>query len=202
MTITWIWKSKCIPKIKFFAWLLLNDKLNTRNMLRGRNKFLEDGYNCPLCLNDLEETMEHLFFDCPSATNRWFALGIQWNENSNIHHKILLAEQQFNLPFFMEIFMIGARAIWNERNDYVFNHKPPSCASWKARFKSEVRDHLVKIKKVMTQVDQGLTRVNAFDLVDSVISTNMLIKNLGRHSLPPLQIISSRDSKIQGQGRG
>jgi hypothetical protein len=29
----------------------------------------------------------------------------------------------------------------------VFNHKQPSFASWKARFKSEVREHLVKIKK-------------------------------------------------------
>jgi hypothetical protein len=37
--------------------------------------------------------MEHLFFDCPSATNHWFALGIQWNEDTNIHQKILLAEQ-------------------------------------------------------------------------------------------------------------
>jgi hypothetical protein len=92
-TISWVWKSKCIPKIKFFACLLLNDKLNTRNMLRRRNKFLEDGYNCSLCPNGLEDTMEHLFFDCPSATNHWFALGIQWNEDSNIHQKILLAEQ-------------------------------------------------------------------------------------------------------------
>jgi hypothetical protein len=102
--VTWIWKSKCTPKIKFFAWLLLNDKLNTRNTLKRRNKFLEDGYNCPLCLNGLEETMEHLFFDCPSAITRWFALGIQWNENSNVHHKILLAEQQFNQPFSWKYF--------------------------------------------------------------------------------------------------
>jgi hypothetical protein len=43
LTILWIWKSKCIPKIKFFAWLLLNDRLNTRNILRRRRKFLEDG---------------------------------------------------------------------------------------------------------------------------------------------------------------
>jgi hypothetical protein len=27
--IRWIWKAKCIPKIKFFSWLLLNDRLNT-----------------------------------------------------------------------------------------------------------------------------------------------------------------------------
>jgi hypothetical protein len=51
----------------------------------------------------------------------------------------------------MEIFMIGVWAVWNEGNDYVFNHKPPSCASWKARFKIEVRDHLVNIKKELNR---------------------------------------------------
>jgi hypothetical protein len=40
LTILWIWKSKCIPKIKFFAWLLLNDRFNSRNILRRRRKFL------------------------------------------------------------------------------------------------------------------------------------------------------------------
>jgi hypothetical protein len=94
------------------------------------------------------------FFDCLSATNHWFVLGIQWNEDTNIHHKIILAEQQFNKPFFMEIFMIGAWTICNERNDYVFNHKPPSYALWKARFKSEVRENYVKLRK--SSIDQSL----------------------------------------------
>ena len=69
VTILWIWKAKCIPRIKFFSWLLLNDKLNTRNMLRRRNKFLED-YSCVMCSSNTEETLEHLFFDCPSAAAR------------------------------------------------------------------------------------------------------------------------------------
>lgn len=75
-SITWIWKTKCVPKIKFFAWLLLNDRLNTRNILRRRKKFLEEGYNCVLCQDGVEETIEHLFFDCPLAVSRWYALGI------------------------------------------------------------------------------------------------------------------------------
>ena len=37
VTIQWIWKAKCVTRIKLFSWLLLNDKLNTRNMLRRRN---------------------------------------------------------------------------------------------------------------------------------------------------------------------
>jgi hypothetical protein len=54
----------------------------------------------------------------------------------------------------MEIFMIGAWTICNERNDYVFNHKPPSYALWKARFKSEVRENYVKLRK--SSIDQSL----------------------------------------------
>lgn len=30
----WLWKSKCVMKIKVFGWLLFNDRLNTRNMLK------------------------------------------------------------------------------------------------------------------------------------------------------------------------
>ena len=29
----WIWKSKCQSKHKFFAWLLLHDRINTKDML-------------------------------------------------------------------------------------------------------------------------------------------------------------------------
>jgi hypothetical protein len=37
--------------------------------------------------------------------------------------------------------------IWNERKDYIFNHKPPSFALWKSSFKTEVRDHFIRIKR-------------------------------------------------------
>ena len=32
-----LWQSKCTPRLKFFAWLLLVDRLNTRNMLLRRH---------------------------------------------------------------------------------------------------------------------------------------------------------------------
>lgn len=87
----------------FFAWLLLNDRLNTRNILKRRNKVQEEGYNCTLCPLDVEE-----FMDCPSAISRWYSLGISWDENPNVHHKIYIAKQQFTQPYFMEMFMIVA----------------------------------------------------------------------------------------------
>jgi len=58
---------------------------------------------------------------------RWFALGIIWDENANIHEKLYIAKQGFMQPFFfMEVFMIGAWCLWNERNDLIFNGNVPN----------------------------------------------------------------------------
>jgi hypothetical protein len=47
--------------------------------------------------------------------------------------------------------MICAWTIWNERNDFIFNHMPPYFALWKATFKAEVREHFIRIKKELHQ---------------------------------------------------
>ncbi|TVU46354.1 hypothetical protein EJB05_05881, partial [Eragrostis curvula] len=39
--IKWIWKSSCQMKHRVFFWLLLNDRLNTRGMLRRRSMVLD-----------------------------------------------------------------------------------------------------------------------------------------------------------------
>ena len=40
----WLWKTCCQNKRKIFFWLLLKDRLSTRQLLRRRHMFLED-YN-------------------------------------------------------------------------------------------------------------------------------------------------------------
>jgi hypothetical protein len=57
----------------------------------------------------------------------------------------------FPTPFFMEIFMIGAWCIWNERNAQIFDGKVPNLSSWKASFKKEVNAHLFRIKQSLHQ---------------------------------------------------
>lgn len=151
-SIVWIRKTKCFPKIKFFAWLLLNDRLNTRNILRRRKKFLEEGYNCALCQDGVEETFNHLFFECPAAMSRWCSLGITWIDDPSRHQRLYAAIQSFGRPFFfVEIFLIGAWCLWKERNDYIFNNKAPSLTSWKNAFKAEVRTHLIRVKQSLHQ---------------------------------------------------
>ena len=61
-----IWKTKCTMQWKVFLWLLLSDRLNTRNMLRRRHfRIQDDDYTCLLCNHPLEEDIVHLFFTCP-----------------------------------------------------------------------------------------------------------------------------------------
>lgn len=142
----WIWKTKCIPRIKFFAWLLLSDRLNTKDILRRRGKFLEEGYLCPLCHDGVVETFMHLFFECSSSTARWYWIGIQWTVQGTVFQMLTHMKAQLNIPHFMDLFMITAWCIWKERNDLVFNAKPPSLAAWKQRFMNEVKLHLCRFK--------------------------------------------------------
>jgi hypothetical protein len=62
-------------------------------MLKRRKKFLQEGYNCVICHYDVEETLEHLFFECLATSSRWFALGISWTDSVNIFQKLTLARE-------------------------------------------------------------------------------------------------------------
>ena len=106
-------------------------------MLRRRNKFLEN-YSCVMCSSNTDETLEHLFFDCPSAAARWYKLGIVWDDEAVMHHKLLIAKNDFPFPFFMEVFMVAAWCLWNERNAVVFSGRTPSLSSWNVAFKKEI----------------------------------------------------------------
>jgi hypothetical protein len=118
--------------------------------LRRRKKVLDEGYNCVMCHNSEEETAAHLFFNCPAAASRWFALGIVWEENLSVHQKLLQAQLVFGQPFFIEIFMIGASCLWKQRNDVIFEGKTPHLAAWKAIFKALVMDLSVELSQIST----------------------------------------------------
>ena len=45
----WIWKSKCMSKHKVFAWLLLHDRLNTKEMMLRRHWKVAENNDCGLC---------------------------------------------------------------------------------------------------------------------------------------------------------
>jgi hypothetical protein len=74
----WLWKSKCTSKHKFFAWLILHDRINTKDMLLRRQWHVTDNHNCVLCHEGVLEDWRHLFFNCNFSSRIWNYLQIPW----------------------------------------------------------------------------------------------------------------------------
>ncbi|KAL6627690.1 hypothetical protein ACP70R_031416 [Stipagrostis hirtigluma subsp. patula] len=121
----WLWKCSCQMKHKVFFWLLMKDRLNTRGMLRRRNMEL-DSYVCEMCIWQREESLVHLFLLCPFAKLAWQKIGVLAPGTVNPAQAISSIKRQLNVPFFMEIIVIMAWAIWMTRNDWLFNNQDPT----------------------------------------------------------------------------
>ena len=66
----WLWQKHCQHKHKVFFWLLLKDRLSTRDLLRRKGMELQSN-ECVLCTQHIDETLEHLFLLCPITTRKW-----------------------------------------------------------------------------------------------------------------------------------
>jgi hypothetical protein len=80
----WIWKSKCIMKIKMFSWHMLSDHLNTKDLLQRRHWNVTNDYSCVLCPGHHHEDRDHLFFNCIFSSRVWAYLQIQWGTSGNM----------------------------------------------------------------------------------------------------------------------
>jgi hypothetical protein len=138
VSILWLWKAKCTPRVKFFGWLVLVYRLNTRNMLKRRQFQLSSGYQCLLCQNPPEETIEHLLFLCDFSKTCWQALGMHWADLDDRLQIIEDGMARWNGPLFMEIFLLASWNIWKERNKLYFEGTAPTLISWKERLKSDL----------------------------------------------------------------
>lgn len=115
-----MWKCSCIPRIKFFAWLVLVDRLNTKTMLRRRHINIQDDPLCVLCNTGAEEDIDHLFFDGPFATQCWNQINVNWDTSLPMLECVAEARTAHNLTFFIEASLIAAWELWKVRNDKVF----------------------------------------------------------------------------------
>jgi hypothetical protein len=74
-----IWKSRALPKLKVFDWLLFMDRLNSKDLMNRKQWQIQGGMNCLLCNDGLPKTRDHLFFECPFAAECWSCLHIDWD---------------------------------------------------------------------------------------------------------------------------
>ena len=136
----WLWKSSCQEKHRVFFWVLLQDRLNTRGLLQRKNLFVED-YTCVMCNEGSLETRDHLFFYCRFAQACWKCLCPALDLQANVNHIEFISQLKAHLdkPFYMEIIILCAWAIWLTTNDFIFKDQEPSLYRCRAIFKVELK---------------------------------------------------------------
>jgi hypothetical protein len=111
-------------------WLLLQDKLNTRGLLRRKHMHL-DSYTCEVCLLQKEERLRHLFLACPFAKNCWEIIRIHVPSWMRPQRTIRRIKRSLGVPFAMEIIIIMCWSIWNVRNGCLFKNEDPTVDQYK-----------------------------------------------------------------------
>ena len=144
----WLWKSKCQSKHKFFAWLLLHDRINMQQMLIRRHWLVSDNSDCILCHSHQMEDWRHLFFNCMFSTRIWNYLQISWLPDNNSMRVIAAARRSFSGPCFIEVVILACWAIWKQRNGWIFKNIKPTFRGWKTCFVYEMSLLKFRVKDV------------------------------------------------------
>ena len=106
-----------------------------------------ESYNCVLCHLDTEESLNHLFLECPFALSCWNMLGLAHLIQDNLIDSVFLFRTQIHKPFFMEIIIAMFWVIWAARNNAVFRNQQHSLQSCKQVFGQELAQVKLRAKK-------------------------------------------------------
>lgn len=151
----------------FFSWLLLHDQINTRNMLHRRSMHL-DNYNCVLCADSTEETLIHLFWNCPFEVLHC-ATGITsflQDTKAYLHMmKSNLLYWTYHLIWLWKLWSLGVGVFGLPemiiRNDKVFRTAMPHLQGWlhymtEGLWTAQIRAKPSKVEKLKCWIEQNL----------------------------------------------
>lgn len=155
-----IWKSKCMSKHKVFAWLVLHDRINTKDMMLRRQWKVTDNNDCVLCHAHVLEDRNHLFFECQYSARIWAYLQFDWSGDT-IPQCLSTAKKGFPGPCFAEVLILACWNIWKQRNGWIFKNIRPSFRGWKAGFVSDMTLLMHRLKRsVVPFVDLWLKNLS------------------------------------------
>ncbi|CAA7058257.1 unnamed protein product [Microthlaspi erraticum] len=126
-----VWFSQNIPKHAFIHWVVARNRLPTRDRLRSWGLLFPD--SCLLCGTNIE-THEHLFFECPYASEVWSTVfdhsPLQQSFSfADIQAWILTAAPIDRVKVICKLlFQSSIYEIWKERNSRLHRavSKPPA----------------------------------------------------------------------------
>jgi hypothetical protein len=142
-----VWKAWAPPKVKFFAWLLLQNRIWTADRLQARG--WQNCDRCTLC-NQTLETAEHLFINCRYTARIWDTIkdwvGIPLIQPANWVG--LSIDSWWNLlaggdtpcrKAVSSLTLLITWEIWNERNARIFRNKHAPTQVVIEKIKTEAR---------------------------------------------------------------
>lgn len=122
-----LWKSKLPNKIKIFAWLAVQDRLQSGVNLKNRN--WEGSEKCILC--GVDETSDHIFFNCAISRLVWFCFkeALGWDRCPSsmqdvFDNGVKLGDRNCHVKLF--IFFVILWGLWNIRNKMGIEKKFPN----------------------------------------------------------------------------
>ena len=127
-----LWKARPPPRVKFFAWLALHNRLWTAD--RRRRHGLQTSDTCALC-DQAPETAQHLLLGCVITRTLWAAMLLPLGLQSCVsEHSESVASwwlrQRARLdssarPMFDSIFLLLSWIVWKKRNEITFSRGLP-----------------------------------------------------------------------------
>ena len=118
------WLIKIPLKVQIFLWYLKRGVVLTKDNLLKRN--WRGNKQCCFCIKD--ETIQHLFIDCPVARLAWWVVRCVFNLTPPVSIENMFGNWLTGIPTKLKSqLLVGASAlcwsIWCCRNDVVFNKK-------------------------------------------------------------------------------
>lgn len=87
-------------------------------------------YHCALCADNTEETILHLFWNCPFALHCWDKIIPDRKRGISVLDEIQMAIQQLPQSIAMGIIIMGCWGLWCIRNDKIFRFAAPHIEGW------------------------------------------------------------------------
>ncbi|XVF29316.1 hypothetical protein REPUB_Repub15cG0110400 [Reevesia pubescens] len=124
----WIWHLQCPERMRFFIWLLFQNKLNTNEIRLKKN--IVTSADCGLC-SGFVESSEHLFRSCSFATQVWQKTRSQLSSNAHFDQPFNIwltlncnssSGDTHDLPW-ATLFSCMLWSLWKTRNRRIFDGK-------------------------------------------------------------------------------
>ena len=103
-------------------------------------------YDCAICGSSVEETLEHLFFQCPLTMACWSFIQVHVGNRETTFEVLENIKEQLHTPIFMNIIILMCWTIWE--CGLIFQGTRPSISRCREAVKKELvlLQHRVKSK--------------------------------------------------------